>query len=149
MIEVHLQDAFKSEADAVIARLKDECAKASIPFADMIHTDPQSLADAGNIQINIAGIPATQAGNFRQIVNDNFGNGWVLTNVNPTDFRMNLKQTEVLKIKADALVADQGHHCQQDQPAWFERSDGAIRAAAARMKRSCWCSCRAWTIRRT
>jgi preprotein translocase subunit SecD len=103
VIEVHLQDAFKSEADAIIARLKDECTKAGIAYADMIHTDPQSLADAGNIQINIAGIPATQAGNFRQIVNDNFGNGWVLTNVNPTDFRMNLKQTEVLKIKADAL----------------------------------------------
>ena len=103
VIEVHLQDAFKSEADAVIARLKDECAKAGIQFADMIHTDPQSLADAGNIQINIAGVPPTQSGNFRQIVNDNFGNGWVLTPVNQTDFRMNLKQTEVLKIKADAL----------------------------------------------
>jgi preprotein translocase subunit SecD len=103
VIEVHLQDAFKSEADAIIARLKDECTKAGIAYADMIHTDPQSLADAGNIQINIAGIPATQAGNFRQIVNDNFGNGWVLTNVNPTDFRMNLKQTEVLKIKSEAL----------------------------------------------
>ena len=103
IIEVHLQDAFKSEADAVIARLKDECQKAGIVFADMIHTDPQSLADAGNVQINIAGVPATQAGNFRQIVNDNFGNGWTLTSVNPTDYRMNLKQTEVLKIKADAL----------------------------------------------
>jgi preprotein translocase subunit SecD len=104
VIEVHLQDAFKSEADAVIARLKDECAKAGIAFADMIHTDPQTLADAGNVQINIAGVPATQSGNFRQIVNDNFGNGWVLTPVNQTDFRMNLKQTEVLKIKQDALT---------------------------------------------
>src|ERR1035437_513549 len=104
VIEVHLQDAFKSEADAVIARLKDECAKAGIAFAEMIHTDPQTVADAGNVQINIAGVPATQSGNFRQIVNDNFGNGWVLTPVNQTDFRMNLKQTEVLKIKQDALT---------------------------------------------
>src|ERR1700693_5440001 len=53
VLEVHLQDAFKGEADAVIARLKDACSKASIPFADMIRTDPQTLADAGNIQINI------------------------------------------------------------------------------------------------
>jgi preprotein translocase subunit SecD len=103
IIEVHLQDAFKSEADAVIARLKDECGKGAIQFAEMVHTDPQSLADAGNVQINIAGIPATQSGNFRQIVNDNFGNGWMLTPVNQTDFRMNLKQTEVLKIKSEAL----------------------------------------------
>ncbi|HEV1284653.1 MAG TPA: protein translocase subunit SecD [Bryobacteraceae bacterium] len=103
IIEVHLQDAFKSEADAVIARLKDECGKGAVQFAEMVHTDPQSLADAGNVQINIAGIPATQSGNFRQIVNDNFGNGWMLTPVNQTDFRMNLKQTEVLKIKSEAL----------------------------------------------
>ena len=33
IMEVHLQDAFKGEADAVIARLKDECTKAGIPFA--------------------------------------------------------------------------------------------------------------------
>jgi preprotein translocase subunit SecD len=104
VIEVHLQDAFKSEADAVIARLKDECVKPGIQFAEMAHTDPQTLADAGNVQISIAGVPPTQSGNFRQIVNDNFGNGWVLTPVNQTDFRMNLKQTEVLKIKADALT---------------------------------------------
>jgi len=108
VIEVHLQDAFKGEADAVIARLKDECAKASIQFAEMTHTDPQTIADAGNIQINIAGVPATQAGNFRGIVNDNFGNGWILTPVNQTDYRMNLKQSEALKIKADTISQTKG-----------------------------------------
>jgi preprotein translocase subunit SecD len=104
VLEVHLQDAFKGEADAVIARLKDACSKASIPFADMIRTDPQTLADAGNIQINISGVPGTKAGDFRQLVNDDFGTAWILTTVNQTDYRMNLKQTEVLKIKADTLT---------------------------------------------
>jgi preprotein translocase subunit SecD len=106
VVEVHVQDAFKAEADAVIARLKDECAKAQPPvqFAEMVHTDPQTLADAGNVQINITGVPPTQAGNFRTIANDNFGGGWILTNVNQTDFRMNLKPTEVLKEKADTLT---------------------------------------------
>jgi preprotein translocase subunit SecD len=106
ILEVHLQDAFKGEADQVIARLKDELAKANPPIvaADMVHTDPQTIADAGNVQINISGVPPTQAGNFRQIVNDNFGNGWILTPVNQTDYRMNLKQSEVLKIKADTLT---------------------------------------------
>jgi preprotein translocase subunit SecD len=104
VVEVHVQDAFKAEADAVIARLKDECAKAAIQFAEMTRTDPQTLADAGSVQINIAGVPGTQAGNFRTIANDNFGAGWIVTNVNSTDFRMNLKPTEVLKIKADTLT---------------------------------------------
>src|SRR5207249_3911722 len=53
---------------------------------------------------NVTGVPATQAGNFRTIANDNFGIGWILTNVNQTDFRMNLKPTEVLKVKADTLT---------------------------------------------
>jgi preprotein translocase subunit SecD len=106
VIEIHLQDAFKGEADAVIARLKDELGKAKTPisFVDMNHSDPKTIADAGNIQINISGVPSTLAGDFRQIVNDNFGNGWILTPVNQTDYRMNLKQTEVLKIKADTIT---------------------------------------------
>ncbi len=110
VIEIHLQDAFKGEADAVIARLKDELGKAKTPisFADMNHSDPQTIADAGNIQINISGIPSTLGGDFRQIVNDNFGTGWILTPVNQTDYRMNLKQTEVLKIKADTISQTKG-----------------------------------------
>jgi preprotein translocase subunit SecD len=104
VLEINLQDAFKSEADAVIARLKDECGKAGISFVDMIRTDPQSIADAGNIQINISGVPGTKGGDFRQIVNDNFGSGWILTVVNQTDYRMNLKASEVLKIKADTIT---------------------------------------------
>src|SRR5580698_2051071 len=78
VLELHLQDAFKGEADAVIARLKDELSKAGVPVGEMTHSEPQTIADAGNIQINIAGVPGTKAGDFRQIVNDNFGNGWIL-----------------------------------------------------------------------
>jgi preprotein translocase subunit SecD len=110
IMEIHLQDAFKGEADAVIARLKDELGKAKTPisFVDMNHSDPQTIADAGNIQINISGVPSTLAGDFRTIVNDNFGTGWILTPVNQTDYRMNLKQTEVLKIKADTITQTKG-----------------------------------------
>ena len=75
VIQVQVQDAFKAEADAAIARLKDEARKASIQYADMTRNDPQSIQAADKIQINIKGVPATQAGNFRQIVNDNFGTG--------------------------------------------------------------------------
>jgi preprotein translocase subunit SecD len=104
VMEVHLQDAFKGEADTVIARMKDEFAKAGIPVAQMTRNDPQTIADAGNIQINISGVDPTKAGNFRQVVNDNFGSQWILSPVSQTDFRMTLKQTEVLRIKSDAIV---------------------------------------------
>jgi len=104
VMEVHLQDAFKGEADAVIARLKDECMKVQLPYAEMTHSDPQTIAEAGNIQINVAGVPSTKAGDFRQLVNDNFGNDWILTPVNPTDYRMTLKQSSVLKLKQDTIT---------------------------------------------
>src|SRR5438477_797637 len=38
--QIQMQDAFKLEADTVIQRLRDELAKASIPFADMNRNDP-------------------------------------------------------------------------------------------------------------
>src|SRR6185295_19734848 len=38
--QIQMQDAFKGEADTVIQRLRDELAKASIPFADMNRNGP-------------------------------------------------------------------------------------------------------------
>ena len=71
VLQVQLQDAFKAEADTVIDHLKDELKREGIEYADMNHSDPQSIKEADAIQINIMGVPATKAGNFRQIVNDN------------------------------------------------------------------------------
>ena len=104
MLEVQLQDAFKAEADAVILRLKDELRKASMDYTEMSHSDPQSLKEADSIQVNIKGIPATKAGDFRTIFNDNFSTSWVLTNVSPTDYRLTLQQSYALKLKADTLT---------------------------------------------
>src|SRR5579871_594941 len=104
MLEVQLQDAFKAEADAVILRLKDELRKASIDFTDMNRSDPQNLKEADSIQVNVKGVPATKAGDFRTIYNDNFSTSWILTNVSPTDYRMTLQQSYALKLKADTLT---------------------------------------------
>ena len=104
MLEVQLQDAFKAEADAVILRLKDELRKASIDYTDMSRNDPQNLKEADSVQVNIKGVPSTKAGDFRTIYNDNFSTSWILTNVNPTDYRMTLQQSYALKLKADTLT---------------------------------------------
>jgi preprotein translocase subunit SecD len=104
VLEIHLQDAFKGEADAVIARLKDELGKAGIGYTEMNRNDPQSIAEAGSIQVNISGVPSAKAGDFRKIVNDFFDGGWILTPVNSTDYRMTLKPSEALKIKADTIT---------------------------------------------
>jgi preprotein translocase subunit SecD len=103
VMQIQMQDAFKGEADTVIQRLRDELAKASIPFADINRNDPTFEA-ANSIQINVTGVPGTKAGDFRMIVNDNFGSVWILTTVNETDYRLTLKPTEALRIRADTLT---------------------------------------------
>jgi len=103
VMQIQMQDAFKGEADTVIQRLRDELAKASVPFADINRNDP-TFETANNIQINITGVPATKAGDFRMIVNDNFGSVWIMTGVNETDYRLTLKPSEALRIRADTLT---------------------------------------------
>src|SRR5579872_1263788 len=67
VLQVQVQDAFKAEADRAIQRLKDELNKASVTFVEMTSTTPATIADAAKIEIDIKGVPATQAGTFRQI----------------------------------------------------------------------------------
>jgi protein-export membrane protein SecD len=100
--QIQMQDAFKGEADTVIQRLRDELAKASIPFADLTRNDPD-FDHASDIQINITGVPSTKAGDFRGIVNDNFGAVWIMTTVNQTDYRLTMKASEALRVRTDTV----------------------------------------------
>lgn len=104
ILQIQLQDAFKAEADDVINHLKDEARKQNVAYADMTRNDPATLQEADTIQINVTGIPATQTGVFRKIFTDNYADTWILTPVSPTDFRINIKPTEALRLKDDALT---------------------------------------------
>ena len=44
------------------------------------------------------------AGDFRALVNDNFGGVWNLTSVNSTDYRLTMKTSEALKLRQDTLT---------------------------------------------
>ena len=104
VLQVQIQDAFKAEADSVIQRMKDQLTKANVGFGEMTRNEPATIQAADTIQIDVKGVPATQAGNFRQLVNDNFGGVWNLTPVNPTDFRLTMKTSEALKLRQDTLT---------------------------------------------
>jgi len=104
MLQVQLQDAFKATADGIIQKLKEEMPKAGIAFTEITRNDPQTLAEADKIQIDVKGIDSTKAGNFRQLVQENWGNTWVLTSVNPTDYRLTITQSEALKLRQDTLT---------------------------------------------
>ena len=102
-MQVQLQDAFKAAADTAIDHLKDEMKKASIDYTAMDRNDPSRLEDADKIQIDVKGVPVAKSGSFRSLVEDQFGD-WVLTAVNSTDYRLNMKQSEALRLKADTMT---------------------------------------------
>jgi preprotein translocase subunit SecD len=104
VLEIQLQDAFKAQAEDVINHLKDEMRKQGIEYTDMEHNDPQSIKEADSIQINVTGVPPTKAGDFRKIFNDTYNDTWILTPTSPTDYRINIKPTEALRLKDDALT---------------------------------------------
>jgi preprotein translocase subunit SecD len=103
MLQVQLQDAFKAEADSVIQKLKDELPKSNITYVEMYRNDPNTLASANTIQVDIKGVPATVAAEFRKVVNDNYSNGWILTPINQTDYKMTMQATYALKLRDDTL----------------------------------------------
>jgi len=107
VMEVQLQDAFKAFADNTIDRMKDEFKKDNIDFSDINRNDPQTLADADKIEIDIKGVPVAKSSAFRSTVNDTFPE-WVLIALNSSDYRLTMKPTEALKLKQDTMTQTMG-----------------------------------------
>ena len=104
VLQVQIQDAFKAEADTVIQRLKDQLGAKAITYVEMSRNEPPTIQSADTIQIDVKGVPATSAGDFRGLVNDNFSGIWNLTPVNQTDYRLNMKTSEAIKLRQDTLT---------------------------------------------
>jgi preprotein translocase subunit SecD len=102
ILQVQVQDAVKAEADQVMERLKDELAKAGIDYAGLDRNDPMRIEDADTIQINIKGVSAQKTSAFRNLVAERFSS-WILTPVNATDYRMNLRPSELLTLKRETV----------------------------------------------
>lgn len=100
VMQIQVQDAFKTEADTVIQRLRLDLTDKNIPVGEISRNDPQTVQDAASIAITVSGIDPLRAGDFRQVVNDNFGAVW---NLNPAgnDYRLTMKPTEALAMIRD------------------------------------------------
>ena len=103
VLQVQEQDAFNSEANTVADQLRDAAAKAGLQVGQIDVQEAKSVADAGNVAIIVKGVPSTQAGQFRQIIGEQFPN-WVLTGLNATDYRLTLKPTEVIAMRQNILA---------------------------------------------
>jgi protein-export membrane protein SecD len=102
ILQVQVQDAIKVEADQAIERLKDELRKAGINYASMERNDPTTIEQADSIRIDIRGVPAEKSGDFRRIISERFPT-WVLTPASSTDYRMNMRPSELLVLKSDTV----------------------------------------------
>ena len=103
VLQVQVQDAFASEADLVMDRLREALAKANVPFNSMDRNQPASLDEADQIQINIRGVPLDSTAAFREVVNTNFSTEWVLAPVNSTDYKMNIRPTAANNLRQDTM----------------------------------------------
>jgi preprotein translocase subunit SecD len=102
VLQVQVQDAAKAEADRAIETLKDDLRKQGIDYAGMDRNDPQTVDQTDSIQINIHGVPAAKTNDLRDLVTSTFPS-WNLTPTSSSDYRMNLKPTELIAMKKETV----------------------------------------------
>ena len=99
---VHVQDAIKIEADGAIERMKEETKKQGIDYASIDRNDPATVEDADKIEIDVKGVPPIKTSAFRGLIADHFSQ-WILTPLNATDYRLNMRPSELVTIKRDTV----------------------------------------------
>lgn len=102
VLQVQVQDAAKTEADQTIDSLRDAMRTANITVEGYDRNDPQTLQETDSIQINIHGVDQTKTQAFRSLVADKFPD-WVLTPVNATDYKMNMKPSALIELKRNTV----------------------------------------------
>src|SRR5215831_17648419 len=102
VLQVQVQDAIRSDADQTIERLKEELKKGNINYEGIDRNDPQTVDTADTIEIHVKGVPSTSSSAFRNVINDRFPD-WVATPVSSTDYKLNMKPTSLLQLKADTV----------------------------------------------
>ncbi len=95
VVQVQQQDAFNAQALSDADRLKTAAAQAGVQFSTVDVDEAKDLNTAVKAAILIKGVPSTQAGTLRGVVNDKFAQ-WLMTPVNATDYRLTMRPSESL-----------------------------------------------------
>ena len=103
VVQIQEQDAFNSEANSVADQIRNAAAKLGVPVGQITVDEAKSLSDAAKVSIGVKGIPSTQAGQFRQMMTQQFP-PWDLTALNATDYRLTLKTTEAITMRQQILA---------------------------------------------
>jgi preprotein translocase subunit SecD len=95
VVQVQQQDAFNAQALQDAERLKTAASQAGITYSSIDVEEAKDLKSATKAAIVIKGVPTTQAGTLRSVLNDKFAT-WLSTPVNPTDYRLTMRPSEAL-----------------------------------------------------
>jgi preprotein translocase subunit SecD len=97
VVQVQQQDAFNAEAAQASERLKTAAAQAGVTYSSIDVDEAKDLKSATKAAVVIRGVPSTQAGTLRGVLTEKFSQ-WLMTPVNPTDYRLTMKPSEGLAL---------------------------------------------------
>ncbi len=103
VVQVQEQDVFNAQASTVADQLKTAASAAGMQFTSIDVDEAKDLKTAVKAAVVIKGVPSTQAGSLRSVVNDKFSQ-WVLTPVGTTDYRLTMKPSEALSLWSRVLA---------------------------------------------
>jgi preprotein translocase subunit SecD len=95
VVQVQQQDAFNQLAGTEADRLKAAATPANLQFSSVDVDEAKDLQSAVKAAIVVKGVPSTQAGTLRGIVNDKFQQ-WLMTPISPTDYRLTMRPSDAL-----------------------------------------------------
>jgi preprotein translocase subunit SecD len=99
-LQIHLQDAFNTEARETAARLKEELKNTGFDGSiDVL--EARNLAEAGRVAIRVAGAPGLFS-KIREVVAGRFP-AWALAEVNASECRMSMKPGEAVRLRREVL----------------------------------------------
>ncbi len=103
VVQVQEQDVFNAQASTVADQLKASAATAGVQFSSVDVEEATDLKSAVKAAVVVKGVPSTQAGSLRGLVNEKFSQ-WVLTPVGTTDYRLTMKPSEALSLWSRVLA---------------------------------------------
>jgi preprotein translocase subunit SecD len=102
VLQVQVQDAIKGVAQQVVDSMQEERRKGNLDFTAVDRNDPTTIATADTVQVNVHGVNPNKISQFRSFVADHYPQ-WIVTPVNASDFKFNLKPSELVDIKRRAV----------------------------------------------
>jgi preprotein translocase subunit SecD len=102
VLEVQGQDAINGYADRTIDQLKTLMKDQHLDWASMDRNDPQTVAEAADIQITVNGIAPARRHHFEQMVGAALGD-WTLATVGAGMYRLSLRPEAFFRLRESAV----------------------------------------------